>query len=153
MIRVVALLSWVLAIAACGSISGTYPRSGALLPAMTVRLTETETLAASQIAAATAVGAAIYLVYDPLAPNWEIQEARLAADTYRLSLTMKRFHVGGDGEALRVLRRRAEQIQRDNGYVGYQLVDYAEGIDSATPVARRFSEGTIRLVSAAPSAK
>lgn len=143
----VALFAIVALLAGCGSINGTYPRSGALMPTMAIRLTETETLAASQIAAVAAVGAAIYIVYDPLAPNWEIEEARLAPDTFRLSMKMKRFHNGGDGEALRLLRRRAEQLQRENGYGGYQLVDFATGIDSSTPVARRYSEGTVRLVS------
>jgi len=94
---------------------------------------------------------AIYLIYDPLAPNWEIEEARLADDSYRLSMKMKRFHTGGSGEALQVLKRRASQLQQENGFASYQIATYSEGIDSQTLGAQRVAEGTIRLIRAEPA--
>ena len=90
--------------------------------------------------------AAIYLIYDPLAPNWEIEEIRLADDSYRLSMKMKRFHTGGAGEAIQVLKRRARQLQEEQGHVGYQIAEYSEGIDSQTLMTRRVAEGTIRFI-------
>ena len=61
-------------------------------------------------------------------------------------MKMKRFHTGGSGEALQVLKRRARQLQEENGFVAYQIASYSEGIESQTPIAQRVAEGTIRLV-------
>lgn len=95
---------------------------------------------------AAVAGALLYLVYDPLAPNWTIEEQALDAETYRLQLRAKNFRIGGDGEALRIVRRRAAQLQREKGYTAYRLLDYSESIESATPFSYRVSEGTIQLV-------
>jgi hypothetical protein len=54
-------------------------------------------------------GALLYLLHDPLAPNWTIREQALDAETYRLSLRAKHFRVGGDGEAMRIVQRRVLQ--------------------------------------------
>lgn len=89
---------------------------------------------------------AIYLVYDPLAPNWEIEESRLGEDTYRLALTMKRFHTGGAGESIQLVKRRGEQLARQAGYGNYVLLDYTEGIESQTLGARRVAQTTIKLL-------
>jgi hypothetical protein len=90
--------------------------------------------------------ALLYILYDPLAPNWTIREQALDAETYHLSLRAKHFRTGGDGEAMRIVQRRAQQLQREKGYAGYRLLDYSEGIESATPFSYRISEGTIQLV-------
>lgn len=87
-----------------------------------------------------------YLIYDPLAPNWEIEETRLSEDRFYLQLRMKRYFTGGEGEAKRIFQRRAAQLQRELGYSAYRILDYAEGIDSQTLAARRFGEGSIQLV-------
>lgn len=88
---------------------------------------------------------AIYIIYDPLAPNWEIKESRLSDDSYHLALKMKRFHTGGAGEAIQVFKRRAQQLQREQGLGDYQILGYSEGIDSQTLSTRRVAEGTIRF--------
>ena len=90
--------------------------------------------------------ALLYIIYDPLAPNWTIKEKALNADTYYLSLRAKSFRTGGDGEAIQVVKRRALQLQREKGYAGYRILDYSEGIESSTPLTHRVSEGTIQLV-------
>ena len=90
--------------------------------------------------------ALLYILYDPLAPNWTIKEQALDAETYRLSLRAKHFRTGGDGEAMRIVQRRAQQLQREKGYAAYRLLDYSESIESATPFSYRVSEGTIQLV-------
>lgn len=131
-------------LAGCTSSSGS---SGALIPNKAIKLTAHTAIPLSSLATAAAVGAAVYLIYDPLAPNWEIEESRLADDTYQMSLTMKRFHTGGAGESIQILKRRAAQLQRERGFASYQIVEYSEGIDSQTLGARRVAEGVVRLVS------
>lgn len=117
-----------------------------LIPDETIQLTATKAISLSSLATAAVVGAAIYLVYDPLAPNWEIEESRLSSDVYRFSMKMKRYHTGGAGESVQILKRRASKLQYENGFSSYQILEYTEGIDSQTIGARRMAEGTIRLV-------
>ncbi|MBS1189621.1 MAG: hypothetical protein H6R10_1413 [Rhodocyclaceae bacterium] len=139
MMRGAALLAAAAILAGCSSPGG---KPKLLIPDKSINLTSTLKVPLSGV---LALGA-IYVVYDPLAPNWEIDESRLAEDTFRLSLRMKRYHTGGAGESMQVVRRRAEQLQRELGYGGYQLMEYSEGIDSQTLGARRVAEGMIRLV-------
>jgi len=117
-----------------------------LIPNETIQLTAKTGISLSSLATVAVVGAAIYLVYDPLAPNWEIEEAKLSPDVYRFSMKMKRYHTGGAGESVQILKRRASQLQYENGFSSYQILEYTEGIDSQTIGARRMAEGTIRLV-------
>ena len=90
--------------------------------------------------------ALLYIIYDPLAPNWTIKEKLVSPDMYHLSLRAKHFRVGGDGEAMQIVKRRALQLQREKGYSGYRLLDYTESVESSTPFTSRVSEGTILLV-------
>lgn len=92
-----------------------------------------------------ALGVALYLVVDPLSPNWRIEESRIASDRFRIALRRKLFSSGGDGEASQVFNRRAEQLARDHGHAGYTILEFSEGIESALPVAQRVSSGVIRL--------
>lgn len=92
------------------------------------------------------IGAAIYYFVDPLSPNWEGELKQLSEDTFSIALRSKRFRSsGGDGEAGRVFRRNAEQIVREGGYAGFQVLSYAEGIESEVVGAYRYAEGTIRI--------
>lgn len=92
--------------------------------------------------------ALLYIIYDPLAPNWSIKERALGKDSYYISLRAKSFRTGGDGEAIQILKRRAMQLKRERGYDDFRIVDYSEGIESSTPFTHRYSEGTIQLVRA-----
>lgn len=129
-------------LAACSTPSNPAPP---LIPDKSIQLTATKALTLTDMVAAVAIPAAIYFIYDPLAPNWEIEETRVTEDTYRLSLKMKRYHTGGAGESVQVVKRRAEQLVQANGYGNYVLLEYTEGIDSQTLGARRVADGTIRL--------
>ena len=141
-----------LALVACGSAeTKTVPSSGSLLPNATVQIGPTIAYSVEQIAVAGAAAAVLYVVYDPLAPNWRIEETPLTDDTYRLSLRAKSFRVGGDGEAIQVVKRRALQLQRERGYSGFRIVDYTEGVESSTPLTYRYGEGTVQLVKAPAS--
>jgi len=64
------------------------------------------------------LGAALYLVVDPLSPNWQIEESRIAEDRFRIALRRKLFASGGDGEASQVFQRRADQIALDAAMPG-----------------------------------
>lgn len=90
--------------------------------------------------------AVIYLIVDPMAPNWRIEEHHLADDRFYLSLRQKRFTEGGAGEARQVFQRRAAQLAALHGFAGYEIVRYNEGVESAFPNAERVAEGTIALV-------
>jgi hypothetical protein len=94
-----------------------------------------------------AAGAIIaYVVYDPLAPNWTIEERMIGSDTYLLSMRAKSFRTGGDGESGLILQRRALQLQRKHGFLGFRILDYSEGVESSTPFTHRYAEGTFQLV-------
>lgn len=135
----------------CGtSATSIYPKSGYLLPNTSLALTPSTSISFEQALAIGVVGTALYLVYDPLAPNWDIEEVAISEDTYTLSLRAKSFRVGGDGEAYQILKRRALQLQRTHGYSGYRILDYSEGISSSTPLTKRVGEGTIKLVGVEP---
>lgn len=135
------LLVSALAISACSTTS-----SSPLVPNKSIYLTASSSVSYSTLASAAVIAAAIYLVYDPLAPNWEIEESKLNGDIYRLSLKMKRYHTGGAGESIQILKRRASQLQYEQGFGSYQILEYTEGIDSQTIGARRVAEGVIKLV-------
>ncbi|MBS1141004.1 MAG: hypothetical protein H6R13_2457 [Proteobacteria bacterium] len=132
----------VVALVGCSSTGGSGSSASPLIPNKAIQLTAGTSVSLSTLM----LGAAIYLYYDPLAPNWEIEEARLNEDTFRFSMKMKRYHTGGAGESIQILKRRASQLQYEQGFGGYQIVEYTEGIDSQTIGARRVAEGTIRLV-------
>ena len=141
----VAALMMVAAVSITGC-SSTGSTASPLIPAKSIQLTTTTSVSLSTLATAAVVVAAIYFVYDPLAPNWEIEESRLNDDTYRFSLKIKRYHTGGAGESIQILKRRASKIQYEQGFSGYQILEYTEGIESQTIGARRMAEGTIKLV-------
>lgn len=89
--------------------------------------------------------AAVYMVYDPLAPNWEIKEQALSDGYYQMNLLMKRFNTGGDGDALAIVKRRAEALQHSAGMGRYRVVAFEQGIDSQTVGARRIASALVRL--------
>ena len=137
----------VLSIAACGTRGpAAVPSTGGLIPKTIVQIGPSIGYSSEAIAVGAAAGALLYTIYDPLAPNWSIEEKMLNDDTYLLSLQAKSFRTGGDGEAMQILKRRAMQLQRERGFASYRILDYSEGIESSTPLTHRVSEGTIQLV-------
>jgi len=168
-VRGILLVLFSLSLAACGTISSVDPATGELRTQPSLTVTTNAEISAETLGAAaagsvlganvTALGlpgtgtvfgpgntALLYVIYDPLAPNWTIKERALSGDTYSLSLRAKSFRTGGDGEAIQIVKRRALQLQREKGYAGYRILDYSEGIESSTPLTHRVSEGTIQLV-------
>ena len=89
--------------------------------------------------------AAAYWILDPLAPNWEIQEARFPQNHVHFMLTMKRYYAGGAGEARVIFHRRAKELMRAGGFGGYEVVEYSEGMESSVLGSQRKAEGVIHL--------
>lgn len=133
-------------VAGCTTTPKVTGTAGPFIPNQSIQLTADTAISLTQIANATIIGAAIHFFYDPLAPNWEIEETKLSEDTYHYALKMKRYHTGGAGESMQIVRRRAGQLLLEQGFASYQLTAFSEGIDSQTMGARRVAEGTIKLV-------
>lgn len=94
-----------------------------------------------------------YVVADPLAPNWVVEEARPADGHYLLALRMKAVHSGGDGEARQVFTRHAARLAAQPGFGAYEVLAWQTGIDSSRPFARRVAYGEIRLLPRAGAAR
>jgi len=132
------------------SVGGSYPHKSSLLPNAQIKLSETISYSLEKIVLTGAGAWILYNIYDPLAPNWEVVEAKVADNVYVLDLKMKRSHTGGSGEAMMVIKRRAEQLRRENGFASYRVVDYVEGIESSTPIAQRYAQGLVQMARSTP---
>ncbi|HEY5763857.1 MAG TPA: OmpA family protein [Rhodocyclaceae bacterium] len=146
--RTLPLLATLLLLTGCGSlVRGSWPAftSSPLISDAAIRISPGYTLTVEKIVFSAAGAALLYTLYDPLAPNWTIEEETVGEDTYRLTLTMKRFIIGGEGEALAVLRRWAEAVQHEGRYDAYRIDRFEQGIESTTPVARRYAHATVRM--------
>lgn len=102
--------------------------------------------AAFLLAVSFAVSGCSHVDINPLGANWDVEEVRLSENTYRLSMKMRHIHTGGAGEAIQLFKQRASQLQYENGYHSYQILEYTEGVDSRNIIARRMAEGVVRLV-------
>jgi hypothetical protein len=126
---------------ACTGIDGVSSR-GVIIPPEAINVSKSLSIPLEGIAAA----AALYVIVDPLAPNWQIEETPLATDRYRIAMKKKRFTTGGDGEAAQVFYRRAAQIVREQGGARYRVVEFSEGIESSVPIAQRVAQGVVEVV-------
>ncbi len=129
----------------CSSVSGTYPRQGAVIPDASLKLTTNQIWSLEDLIVVGGVSYVLYKVIDPLAPNWDISEARLADDQILLTMKMKRFYTGGAGEARQTFQRRIETLVRERGYAGYEILSYNESLESGF-VPQRKGEGVVQLV-------
>lgn len=137
-------------LAGCGNwtmptrVSGDLPTSG-VVPNAGLKLTPSLTVPLEKLVYWGIYGGVAYMVLDPFAPNWDIEEAKFQDGHYQLSLKMKRYYVGGAGEAREIFHRRAKELVRSGGYDGYQVVEYAEGLESSVLGSQRTATGVIRL--------
>lgn len=104
------------------------------------------------LAGAAVAGAVIWYVADPLAPTWGVAQRKLAGNRYRIDLRQKKFALGGDGEAQQVFQRTAETLVEENGYTGYTILSYSEGIESGPLLGQRVSRGVVLLTGAVETA-
>ena len=116
-----------------------------IVPNTTLNITPSLTIALEKIVFWGAYAGVAYLVLDPLAPNWEIEQAAFPDSHYHFSLKMKRVYAGGAGESRVVFHQRAKELMRGGGYDGYQVLEYTEGMESSVLGSQRVSQGVIRL--------
>lgn len=92
---------------------------------------------------AAAVVAVVYYTHDGF--RWDVEDRRIAPDTYRITVRQGKLKGSGQGEAEPIFRRRAEEIAAVQGCAGYTILDYHQGLESDfLDVPQRVSEGTIR---------
>jgi hypothetical protein len=121
------------------------PRKGTVIPATTLKLSPSISVALEKVVIWAGLAGAAYLVLDPLAPNWSIEEAPLGDQHVHFSLKMKRYYAGGAGEARAVFNRRAKELMRLNEFDGYEVMEYSESLDSSVIGSQRQAEGVILL--------
>ena len=127
------------------SLSGNLPAQGPIVPDTTLNIAPSVTIALEKLVFWGAYAGAAYLILDPLAPNWEIEQAAFPDSHYHFSLKMKRFYAGGAGESRTVFHQRAKELMRQGGYDGYEVLEYTEGMESSVLGSQRVSQGVIRL--------
>ena len=99
------------------------------------------------------LGVAAYLIVDPLAPNWKIEQSEPAPGEFHLALKKKAitYDAGGDGEARQVFMRRVAALARERGAAGaatgsgYTVIEFTEGIESEFPFPRRVAYGVVQI--------
>jgi hypothetical protein len=104
------------------------------------------------------LGIAVYLIVDPLAPNWKIEQSEPFPGEFHLALKKKGItnEGGGDGEARVVFMRRAATLARERHTAGpglqdgYVVLEYTEGVESEYPFARRVAHGVIVVAANKP---
>lgn len=128
------------ALPGCSSIDPE-PEHTTLIPAKRLNLGSSLSLRVESLLAA----GAIYLLVDPLAPNWAVAVEPIGPTRYRLALKMKKFITGGEGESLLVVRRTAEKLRAQHGALGYHLIEYSEGIESHVLIAQRYAHAVVEL--------
>lgn len=118
---------------------------GPLIPNTNVHLSPTVIYPLEKIVYWGVWAGAAWLILDPLAPNWEIEEARFPEDHVHLQLAMRRYYAGGAGEARVVFHRRARELMRAGSFTGYEVLEYAEGMESSVLGAKRTATGVVRF--------
>lgn len=146
-----AAFSAVLLVAGCANVNvpsrleGTFPGGGPLIPDASFALTPGTTIQLEKLVNWGLYVGIAYLITDPLAPNWHIEQAGFPDDHVHLSLQMKRYYTGGAGEARAVFHRRAKELARSGGFDGYDVVEYSEALESSVLGSQRVATGVIRL--------
>lgn len=148
MMRTPASLTAVLLLAsACSAtrLEGTHPGGGPLIPETNFALTPGTTIQLEKLVNWGLYAGVAYLILDPWAPNWSIEQASFPDDHFHLSLQMKRYYAGGAGEARAVFHHRAKELARSGGFDGYEVVEYQESLESSVLGSQRSATGVIRL--------
>lgn len=154
-LRLLAALVALPLFAGCGLLDrrlteGGVPRGGSLVPDTAIRVAPGYATSVEKLTNAAVAAVVLNYVYQPLDPNWDVADLALSPDTHRFSLRMKRFLIGGEGEAWQIATRYAERLQREKGASGFVFVEFSQGLDSATPFARRVAEGLVRFTDVPP---
>ena len=123
---------------ACTTTDGPSP---VLIPNRSLEVSRSLSIPADTIVLA----ASIFVIVDPLAPNWHIEQYDLGAGRYAITLRKKRFTTGGDGESRQVFRRRVDEIAREQGFTSHQVLEFTEGIESNVLIAQRVTHSIVQF--------
>lgn len=126
-------------------IEGAYPGGGPLVPDASFALSPSTTVQLEKLVSWGLYAGVAYLILDPWAPNWNIEQASFPDDHFHLSLQMKRYYSGGAGEARAVFHRRAKELARSGGFDGYEVIEYQESLESSVIGSQRSAMGVVRL--------
>lgn len=126
------------------------PAVGALIPDTNVKISPSVSMPLEKMVFWGAYAGAAYLILDPLAPNWSVEQASFPDDHVHMVLEMKRYYAGGAGEARQVFHRRAKELMRAGGFDSYQVVEYNESLESSVLGSKRTAFGVIRLTGKLP---
>lgn len=88
-----------------------------------------------------AAGAGAFYLYKD---NWTLEEIQSGGNVYRITLKKNILRQDGNSEANMLFKRRAGEIVAENGFDGYRIVEYSEGIESAALGAQRVAHGIIQ---------
>jgi hypothetical protein len=144
--KIAATLVSALLLSACGSSSvKSIPSSGTTIPNYTLQVSPSVSVALEKVVYWGALAGVAYYVLDPLAPNWDIEEAPLGENHIHFSLRMKRYYAGGAGEAQSLFHRRAKELMRLNGFSSYRVVEYQESLESSVLGSQRTATGVVVL--------
>lgn len=97
-----------------------------------------------------AVGAGAFYLYKD---NWTLEEIQAGGNKYRITLKKNMLRQDGNSEAGMLFKRRAGEIVAENGFDGYRIVEYSEGIESAALGAQRVARGVIQCYKETAPAK
>lgn len=117
-----------------------------LIPDKTVNLSASTAIALDKLIYWGGFAAAAYMILDPLAPNWDIEEAAFPDNKYHMTLKMKRYYNGGAGEARMIFQQRAKSLMLRAGFDAYETLEYNESLDSSLLGSQRVAQGVIVLL-------
>ena len=116
-----------------------------IIPAKSIHVTEALSYTYAEVLAAAVVIGVAYYVIDPLAPNWKIEATRLDDTRFRIEMRKKSVTTGGDGEAVALFHRQAEQLAAQAHSSDYTILSLTEGVDSDFPIAHRWTRGVVEV--------
>ncbi len=117
-----------------------------LIPDKSVNVSASTSIALDKLIYWGGFAAAAYVILDPLAPNWDIEEAAFPDNKYYMTLKMKRYYNGGAGEARMIFQQRAKSLMLRAGFDSYQVLEYNESLDSSVIGSQRVAQGVIALL-------
>lgn len=129
----------------CSSLDCNLPSNTPIIPNATLNISKATQIPLERVVVWGLYAGAAWLILDPLALNWEIEQASFPDRYYHLSLKMKRVYSGGAGEARVVFQQRAKELMRQNGFDAYTVVEYTEGLESSVLGSQRVAQGVIQL--------
>ena len=86
-----------------------------------------------------------YALYDPWAPNWDLEVTALDENRLRFEMRLRALHTGGEGEARGIVKRNAGRLARERGFSGFEMIEFEEGVESTRPFARKVASAEVRL--------